>query len=154
MKRPTEIARHFSLSPALGLACLLAALAVPASADGDWTSFRGDPQLSGRAASELPAKLAPLWSFQADDAFEATAAIAGNRVYAASLDGRLYALDLADGKLLWSYETGEEIKSSPLVVGERVYFGDEYGRLHAVDAASGKKIWVFEAEGAPSARGC
>ena len=47
MKRPIETA-------VLALASLLATVAPPAAAQGDWASFRGDPQLSGRAATELP----------------------------------------------------------------------------------------------------
>lgn len=132
---------------------LVASLAAPAAAD--WTAFRGGPANTGVAEGALPAKPELKWTFAAEDGFSATAAIVGGVVYAGSLDGRLYALDLATGKERWRYPAGEAIKSSPLVDvgkgGGTVYFGDEAGTLHAVDAATGRKRWTFAAEGAITA---
>ena len=79
---------------------LLLLFAAPPGPAG-WTMFRGDAQLTGRAQAELPAKPEPLWTFRAGKGFSSAAAIAGGTVYAASLDGHLYALDLATGKLRW-----------------------------------------------------
>jgi len=122
-------------------------LASPLAADGGWTQFRGGPEQHGIAETTLPAELQVAWTFEIPDGIEATAAIAAGKAYVGGLDGKLYALGLADGKLLWTYEAGEdEIKSSPLVLGDTVYFGDEYGRFHAVDAANGERRWVTEAE--------
>lgn len=122
-------------------------IASPLLADGDWTQFRGGPEQHGIAETTLPAELDVAWTFEIAEGVEATAAIAAGKVYAGGLDGKLYALGLADGKVLWTYEAGEdEIKSSPLVYGDTVYFGDEYGHFHAVDAANGERRWVIEAE--------
>lgn len=126
------------------LAGLVAALALPAAAD--WTSFRGDAALSGVAREPLPAGLEPLWTFEAADGFEGTAAIAGGTVYVGSLDGNLYALDLENGKLRFKYTAGGEIKSSPAVAAGTVYFGDEAGTFHALDAATGKARWTFKSD--------
>ena len=53
----------------------------------DWTSFRGNPQLTGVANSQLPEKLELLWTFKAGDMIESTAAIVENVVYLGALDG-------------------------------------------------------------------
>ncbi len=130
------------------LTALVALAAVPVSAlpaGADWASFRGGPDNRGVAAGALPAQPELKWTFAAEDGFVATAAIAGGTVYAAALDGRLYALDLATGKERWRYQAGDAIKSSPLLADGAVYFGDEAGNLHAVDAATGEKRWVFAA---------
>jgi outer membrane protein assembly factor BamB len=134
------------MRPRSSLAALALSLAaLPAGAD--WTSFRGGPQNTGVAAGSLPAKPELKWTFSAADGFVATAAIAGGTVYAAALDGRLYALDLATGAERWRYQAADAIKSSPLVADGAVYFGDEAGNLHAVDAATGKRRWAFAADG-------
>ena len=111
--------------------------------------FRGDPQLTGRAASDLPRDPKPLWTFESPKGFTSTAAIvfdAGRgTVYIGGLDGILYALDLATGKPRWTYKATDEIKSSPTVANGTVYFGDEKGAFHAVDAKTGERRWVFQA---------
>jgi eukaryotic-like serine/threonine-protein kinase len=122
-----------------------AAKAAPAAASsGDWTMFRGDAALTGRASSDLPRELKPLWTFQAEKGFAAAAAIAGNTVYVTNLDGHLYALDLATGKQRWKLKATDEIKSAPSVSAGVVYFGDEKGLFHAVDAVTGKPRWTFK----------
>ena len=133
---PTRIGRALA-RPLQGILLAVFLLTLPAFAD--WTSFRGDAGADRRGRPRrCRASLKPLWTFEAADGFEGTAAIVGGTVYVGSLDGHLYALDLATGKLRWKYTAGGEIKSSPAVAGGMVYFGDETGTFHAVDAATGK----------------
>ena len=112
-------------------------------AQEDWISFRGDRHLTGVASGSFPENPQLLWTFQTEDGIESTAAIYSGTVYACSLDGYLYAIDLQDGKLVWKYKAGNEIKSSPSVFNGTVFFGDEAGKLHAVDAGTGKPRWIF-----------
>ncbi len=121
---------------------------IPAAASSEsWAQFRGGPEQRGVAGGELPLDIEPVWTFEIPDGTESTAAIAGDKVFLPGLEGKLYALSLADGKLLWTYDADEEeIKSSPLVHDGTVYFGDEYGRFHAVDAESGERRWMIETD--------
>ncbi len=41
----------------------------------DWPQFRGNPQLTGVAAAALPATLKLLWTYEAGDVIESSAAI-------------------------------------------------------------------------------
>lgn len=128
---------------------LIAALLVasdPLVRAEDWSLFRGDPQLHGRAGA-LPEKLDPLWLFEVEEGIESGAVIVGGVVYVGALDGKLYAVSLADGSLVWAYEVTDEIKASPSVHNGTVYVGDSAGVFHAVDAATGKARWTFAAEG-------
>jgi len=131
------------------LAAAVAALPALATAAGsdDWTMFRGDPQLAGTAAGDLPPQLEPLWTFQAGTEIESSAAIVGGIVYVGSLDGDLHAVDLESGKPRWKYEAADAIKSSPSVRHGTVYFGDESGLFHAVDAGTGERRWTFQTDG-------
>ena len=116
-----------------------------ASSD-DWLSFRGNPQLTGVATSELPENLELLWTFETEDGIESTAAIAAGTAYVGTLDGYLYAINLENGGLKWKYQASGEIKSSPTIFRNVVHFGDGMGIFHAVDAQTGEPRWTFEAE--------
>lgn len=116
-----------------------------ASSD-NWLSFRGNPQLTGVATSELPDNLELLWTFETEDGIESTAAVAAGTVYVGALDGYLYAVNLENGRLKWKYQASGEIKSSPTVFSNVVYFGDGMGVFHAVDAETGESRWTFETE--------
>ena len=124
----------------------LALLLVSAAAADTWNTFRGNPQLTGVAASDLTPPLTLLWAYPTADAIESTAAIHEGTVYVGSLDGQLYALDLHTGALVWQYQADGEIKSSPTVADSTVYFGDEAGTFHAVATQSGQRRWTFAAD--------
>jgi outer membrane protein assembly factor BamB len=66
-------------------------------------------------------------------------------LYVGNLDGYLYAIQTADGKLKWRFKAGGGITSSPLVEGKAVYFGSKDDHVYAVDAATGgKTLWKFK----------
>ncbi len=117
-----------------------------AQKQADWPMFRGSPSLTGVGDVELPANLRLRWTFQAKDSIESSAAIFSGVVYFGSMDGSLYAVDLATGKQRWRYATSGPVQeSSPCVHNGLVYIGDLNGILHAVDALSGKARWTFKA---------
>ena len=114
---------------------------------GNWTSFRGDPQLTGVADSQLPENPQLLWTFQAGDMIESTAAVVDGTVYAGALDGVLYAIDAQTGEKKWTYQTNTQIKASPAVDNGVIYFGDGDGVFHAVDINTHEMKWQFQTEG-------
>jgi outer membrane protein assembly factor BamB len=92
---------------------LLAALL---SAADEWPQFRGNPQLTGVTAAALPATLKLLWTYEAGESIESSAAISGGTVYVGSQSADLIAIDLATGKAKWKYKVKEGIgESSPAV---------------------------------------
>lgn len=115
--------------------------------NADWTSFRGDPQLTGVTDAQLPEKLDLLWAFQTGDMIESTAAVVDGTVYLSASNGILYAIEVQSGKSTWKYEAKDSIKSSPTVKDGVIYFGDSSGIFHAVDIATRKKKWQYTAEG-------
>lgn len=119
----------------------------PSGHHRDWPMFRGNPQQTGTAPGELPARLRILWRFESPEPFTSTAAIAGGTVYLGDDGGTLFAISLSDGKARWKYETGEPIRSSPTVSDGVVFFGDSAGVFHAVDAKTGAVRWTYETQG-------
>src|SRR5215468_10431680 len=117
------------------------------SADA-WPQFRGNYNNTGVSPSQLPAELKLLWTYDAGDIIESSAAIAAGVVYVGTGKSALIAADLQSGKLKWSYKTPEAIgESSPAVGGGLVFVGDLSGVFHAVDAATGKGVWSYKTDG-------
>jgi outer membrane protein assembly factor BamB len=140
---------------------LAAALAAqqPAGAPapaGEWSQFRGGPQNTGVSSSNPPPTLKMLWTFDAGEVIDSTAAIADGVVYVGGGDGDLFALDLASGALRWKYTTGNLIGESSPAIGrgvtsqggagavDAVYIGDLGGVVHAVGARDGRALWTFK----------
>lgn len=116
----------------------------------DWSSFRGNRQLTGVAASTLTPPLSQRWRVTpANDkvvAFVATAAIVEDRVYIGHDFGTFYALNLSDGSIAWQFDALEEasISSSALVHNGKVYFGDGFGVMYCLAAGDGALLWKFD----------
>ena len=133
-------------------------VAAPPGAPGpeSWPTFRNGNQQLGVATTKLPAKLEKLWVHKAgekDGMIKSTAAIVGGRVYAASLNGEVFCLDLKTGHREWTYQSQKPAKPDAFIPGfkaavavtaDTVYIGDEDGMFHAIDRASGERKWTFE----------
>jgi outer membrane protein assembly factor BamB len=89
-----------------------------------------------------------VWSFQADDEVNTSAAYWKGRIYIASDGGTLYALSAGSGKLLWSAQSNSTFGSrefwyaTPTVAYGRVYIGNTDGTMYVYGAKSGKLLWA------------
>lgn len=81
-------------------------------------------------------------------------AISGGRLFMGTLDAKLVALDVKDGKVLWETQIADPEKGysetmAPTVVEDKVLIGTnggEYGVrgfVKAFNAADGKELWTF-----------
>jgi outer membrane protein assembly factor BamB len=112
----------------------------------NWSQFRGNHSLTGVSQSNVPQTLKQLWTYEAGDSIESSAAIVGTTVFVGSQKGELVALNLDSGAVYWKYAIDSPIgESSPAFSNGVVYVGDLGGWLHAVNASTGKKIWAFKA---------
>ena len=142
----------------------LAVLAWVGAFGEDWPTWRHDPARSGVSGEKLPSPLYRQWVHAAahrpmpawpepgrelnrlafDYAYVPTIA-AGVVYYGSSADHKVYALDLASGKLRWSFFTGAPVRFAPEVVGERVFVASDDGWLYCLAAADGRLLWSFRA---------
>jgi len=89
------------------LAFLFAAGAAPAFASSSWPVYHGNAQRTGNDTSEpalLPAHQA--WSHHLDGAVYAQPLVFNGRVFAATENNTVYALDAHDGGVLWARHLG------------------------------------------------
>ena len=136
------------LSILILILCLwVCALAQETPAD-NWSQFRGNHSLTGVSQSNVPTDLKQLWTYEAGDSIESSAAIVGSTVFIGSQKGELVALSLGNGSVYWKFQTGSGIgESSPAYGGGVVYIGDLGGWLNALNASDGKKLWAFKTNG-------
>lgn len=109
----------------------------------NWSMARGGPALRGLAVGKIADAYKLAWRFETGDAIKGGAAVVDGRVYTGSLDGHVYALDLATGENVWTFETGGGIESTPLVVDGVVYVGSGDAKMYALAADTGKEKWRF-----------
>ena len=131
------------------LVVCLAVIAMAQDTPADnWTQFRGNHELTGVSQSKVPESLKQIWTYDAGDSIESSAAIVGGTVFVGSQKGELVALSLNDGKVYWKFPTGNPIgESSPAYGNGVVYIGDLGGWLNALNASDGKKLWAFKTNG-------
>src|SRR5262245_58969119 len=87
-----------------------------------WPQFRGNYNLTGIAQSQLPTDLKQLWSYDAGDIIESSAAIVDGIVYVGTGKSQLIALELSSGKLKWAYTTTDAVGESSPAVGGGIVF--------------------------------
>lgn len=136
------------LKTLLTIVCLAVVAMAQDTPANNWPQFRGNSQLTGVSQSKVPESLKQLWTYEAGDSIESSAAIVGGTVFVASQKGELVALSLDNGSVYWKFSTGSPIgESSPAYDSGTVYIGDLGGWLNALNASDGKKRWAFKTNG-------
>jgi len=89
---------------------------------------------------------APVWTFDARGEVWSTPTIAGDTIYATSLDGTLYALD-PSGKARWTFRRANAgIAGAATVEGDAVYVGAFDNKLYSVKTSDGTENWSVKAD--------
>ena len=115
----------------------------------------------GLTAADLP-RLKVKWVFGYANVSSARVApaVAGGRVFVASENGQVHALNAKSGCSYWTFKAGAGIATSPAVgdytqpdgkKGHAVFFGDRRSTAYAVDAENGKLLWQAKVDTHPSA---
>ncbi|MFZ0820218.1 MAG: PQQ-binding-like beta-propeller repeat protein [Candidatus Acidiferrales bacterium] len=110
--------------------------------------FRGNLQHTGVYDGAGAPQLSRVkWKFHTDGKIYSSPAVAQGKVFIASTDGSVYAVDADSGKVLWRFKTEGRITSSPAVASGLVYFESYDGNFYAVDEASGSLKWKYATGG-------
>jgi len=120
---------------------LLLACFVPARAD--WPALHGNPQHDGFIAANVTPPFRLAWARHFPGERLGTAMepiVAEGKVFIATHNGGLHALDAVTGEQAWSQAKAGFLQSPAYAEG-RLVTADIQGTLAAVDAQSGKSLW-------------
>lgn len=136
------------------------------SAKADWNGWGNGVsntrfQSGGLTAADLP-KLKLKWAFGYANvgAARAQPAVAGGRIFVASENTEVHALDAKTGCSYWTFKAQSGVRTALSVgpyknaagkQGLAVFFGDLRANAYAVDAQSGQQIWTRKVDDNPFA---
>ncbi|MGH8446349.1 MAG: PQQ-binding-like beta-propeller repeat protein, partial [Solimonas sp.] len=72
---------------------------------------------------------------------ELTLSLGADALFAADVDGRIFAFDPKTGSRIWRTDTRKRVVSGPTVAGDAVLAGTMDGELVAVKRADGTPLW-------------
>ena len=121
--------------------------------DADWPTYRANNQrtastnvhLAGPNQSDKPSAVRA-WAYAPKQPYVPTPPVsAGGMVFVAGSDGRVRAINAANGQPAWEFATAGPIKASPSLWEGRLYVGSGDGCVYALEAATGRLLWSFRA---------
>lgn len=119
---------------------------------GTWPTLHKDYQRSGYTDEVVPGPYERKWYRDFHDEMIATrveAIVAQGKCFIGTFAGRLYALDVTDGRTLWQFQATGPIGASPCYHEGRLYFGADEGfatgHLYCLDANDGSLLWKYNA---------
>jgi outer membrane protein assembly factor BamB len=65
-------------------------------------------------------------------------------LYSATIEGKLFAIEIETGEILWSFDNNGELGAvwgSPVIDGSIIFIADTEGDVYTVDKDTGKQIW-------------
>lgn len=80
------------------------------------------------------------------DRFGSDVTVHDGRLYLGTHDGRVLALDPAQGARVWEFAAGDSVLAAPAVDSGRVLFGSFNGNVYALDVAQGRLLWKHDTQ--------
>jgi polyvinyl alcohol dehydrogenase (cytochrome) len=120
-----------------------------------------DKKAGGLTAADLP-RLKLKWAFgyAGVGAARTQPALAGGKLFVASENGEVHALDPATGCTFWTFKARAGVRTAPSLAqyrkagggkGYAVLVGDTRANLYAIDSDSGRQVWTAQVDKHPSA---
>jgi outer membrane protein assembly factor BamB len=85
----------------------------------------------------------PTWEFATDGYVDADLVAGDGRLYVASWDGKLRAMN-DQGEVLWIKNLGDTLDATPALAGGQIFVQSWSREVYALDAASGDVRWRFD----------
>lgn len=131
---------------ALAVVTLVAAISLGGIAGATWSTYHGSLSRRGRAGTGGPVVSESNWTSPALDGAVYTEPLSvGGRIFVATENGTIYALDAADGHVVWQRHVGTPVPKSMLPCGNIDPLG--ITGTPVVDTASGTLYAVAEDQG-------
>ncbi len=90
----------------------------------------------------------PQWRVSVNDPVTTAPSIAANKIFVGTANGKVVAMNRADGNILWNFDTqGGTVTGIPVMAEGLVFVGGGQGTLFVLDAASGGTRFTFSTGG-------
>jgi outer membrane protein assembly factor BamB len=115
---------------------------------GDATLYAID-KISGKVLWSFKTKGGILGDRRYDfaDYYQSSPMVNNGKLFFGAGDGRVYALDISNGKLLWSFKADGIIHTTPALYYDRLFIGSFDGNIYALKQETGDLIWKFKTAG-------
>jgi len=120
-------------------------LACATTAQADWATVRGNARRTGFVQTTLrpPFRLVWIRHFVGERLGTAMEPIvADSKLFVATHNGNVYALDAQSGRPLWRFQTSGQFLHSPVFSDGFVVAASTDGHIYALDAETGKQDWA------------
>jgi outer membrane protein assembly factor BamB len=98
---------------------------------------------SGTVTAFARSNGAKLWQLDLPGAkVESSPVVIGSTAYFGATDGRLFAVNTANGKVRWAYDTGGRINSSPSILGNKIFITTYAGSILSLNRFNGQRNWI------------
>jgi len=98
---------------------------------------------SGTVTALARSNGAKLWQLDLPGAkVESSPVVIGKTAYFGATDGRLFAVNVANGHIRWAYNTGGRINSSPSILGNRIFITTYAGSILSLNRLNGRRNWI------------
>jgi outer membrane protein assembly factor BamB len=81
------------------------------------------------------------------DYYLSSPVLSNNVIYKGCSNGRIIAVNAADGSILWQFQASDMIHATPVVNGDRLYAGDFSGYFYAIETSTGNLVWKMRTIG-------
>ena len=87
------------------------------------------------------------WDFNVGD-IDALAepVISGDKVFQGTMEGYLYALYLARGRIAWKFKASGSVNTAVTAAEDRIYFGANGGSVYCLNKTDGSLEWEFKVD--------
>lgn len=129
---------------AIGIAAILPLLITNRA---NWPTLRGNPQRTALAGGSIQAPFHLAWARHFENERLGTAMepiVSNHKVFVATHNGNLYALDSTDGHPIWRFQTHGAFLHSPACALGLIITGNSDGNLYGIDAATGELKWSYD----------
>jgi len=132
----------------VGTATVLIAVVFGGVGLADWPTLHKDVQRSGDTDEMVKGPYERKWFRNFAEEMISTrveAIVAEGKVFAGTLAGRMYALDVVTGETIWRFQANGPIGHSPCYYRGNLYFGADEGfdsgSVYCLNAEDGSKVW-------------
>lgn len=84
------------------------------------------------------------WQFESGYSITNAASVADNKVFFGNGSGKLYALNLHNGKEIWTFPTENRVYSRPAIHDSRVVFGSTDSTIYCLNIKNGDLFWKIK----------